>query len=86
MPRTSLVRSCVVILFGYLVLLLFVFFILLWLHVEDELERFLVHGNLRWQAGEVEIIFYEVFGNFGEVLMAEKGAELRYPRLGALGG
>jgi hypothetical protein len=70
------------------ILLFFFLFILVvfGLDVQDHLQRLLVHGHLRLQAREVEVILDKVLGNFRKVFVAEQPAERGYPRLCDLGG
>ena len=68
----------------FLLLFLLVVLVVLGLHVEYHLQSFLVHGYLRLQARQVEIIFDEVFRHLSEVFVAQKTAKGRDPRLGDL--
>ena len=65
----------------FLFIIVFVL-ILFGLDVEDHLQRFFVHGHLGLEAGQVEVIFDEVFRHFGKVFMAEQGAEGGDPGFG----
>eukprot|EP00166_Cyanidium_caldarium_P004045 ctg_411.g201 len=49
-------------------------------HVQDHVKRVLVVGDLRGEAGEVEVVLDEVFVDLAEKLVAVQGAEPRYPR------
>ncbi|KAJ8105568.1 hypothetical protein OPT61_g10095 [Boeremia exigua] len=64
--------------------LLFLLIVVLGLDVQNHLQRFLVHGHLRLQARQVEVILDEILRHLGEVLVAEQAAEGRDPRLGDL--
>lgn len=46
---------------------------------EAYLQRFLVHGDLRLQACEVEVILDKVLRYLGKVFVPEQGAEGRNP-------
>ena len=65
-------------------LFLFLLVVVLWLDVQDHLQCLLVHGHLRLQARQVEVVLDEVLRDLSEVLVAEQATEGRDPRLGDL--
>lgn len=52
------------------------------LHVEDHLHRFLVERNKTGQAGQVEVVLYEILRDVAEVLVSRQRTEPVDPRQG----
>ena len=49
------------------------------LDVENHLQGLLVHGHLRLQARQVEVVLNKVLRHLGKVLVPEQAAERRHP-------